>query len=55
MESKPLQPGLYQDVIWNGKNDEGDVVNNGVYFLVLEVRGNEGSYTTIRRKVGVLR
>jgi hypothetical protein len=55
VENKPLQPGLYQNVIWNGKNDEGDVVNNGVYFLVLEVRGNEGSYTTIRRKVGVLR
>lgn len=51
-----VQPsGLYQDVHWDGRNGDGDVVNNGVYYLVLELRGENGQEATLKRKVGVIR
>jgi hypothetical protein len=52
-ESQP--PGLYQNVEWDGRNGDGDVVNNGVYYLVLEIRGDDGANATLKRKVGVIR
>jgi hypothetical protein len=47
--------GLHQDIVWSGRNDGGDVVNNGVYYLVLEVDSNGGDSKTFKRKVGVIR
>ncbi|UCG50489.1 MAG: hypothetical protein JSW58_09755, partial [Candidatus Latescibacterota bacterium] len=55
LENKRQNPGLYQDVKWDGKNGDGDVVNNGVYYLVLEIRGDNGQGVTLKRKVGVIR
>jgi uncharacterized repeat protein (TIGR01451 family) len=49
------QPGLHQDVTWTGLNGDGDVVNNGVYYLVLDVEVPGRSAQSIKRKVGVVR
>jgi len=48
-------PGLQQSTHWDGLNDDGNAVNNGVYYLVLEVDGDSGDSYEIRRKVGVVR
>jgi hypothetical protein len=50
-----LSPGLYQDREWDGLNGSGDVVANGVYYLVLEVNPASGGEHKIKRKVGVVR
>jgi hypothetical protein len=43
-------------VTWTGLNGDGDVVNNGVYYLVLDlVPTGGGSSQSIKRKVGVVR
>ena len=55
LDNKNREPGLHQDVTWDGRNGDGDVVNNGVYYLVLEIREENGSNTSIKRKVGVVR
>jgi len=39
-----LQPDVYY-LVWDGKNDEGDTVLNGVYICVIEIRSSEGSKT----------
>jgi uncharacterized repeat protein (TIGR01451 family) len=53
-ETRP--PGLHQDVTWGGVNGDGDVVNNGVYYLVLDIQPSAGGTTrSTKRKVGVIR
>jgi hypothetical protein len=47
--------GLHQDVTWDGRTGDGDVVNNGVYYLWFEAVGDSGSKVTLKRKVGVVR
>ena len=47
--------GLHQNLTWDGRNGEGDVVANGVYYLVLDVREENGTNVTLKRKVGVVR
>ena len=54
-EDKSVQTGLHQDIAWDGRNGEGNVVNNGVYYLVLRVKGADGHVTTVKRKAGVVR
>jgi len=46
--------GLYQDVWWDGRNGRGDMVINGVYFLVIREKINGREYE-FRRKVSVVR
>ena len=55
LDAKPLDAGLYQSVLWDGRNGDGDTVNNGVYYLVLEVDGADGNRSVLKRKVGVIR
>jgi len=52
-ETRPA--GLHEDVLWDGRNGDGDVVNNGVYYLVLEIDPAGGGTHTFKRKVGVAR
>jgi hypothetical protein len=53
-EKRPA--GLHQDTEWTGYTGDGDVVNNGVYYLVLDVEPSGGGSTrTFKRKVGVVR
>ncbi len=48
--------GLHQNIEWSGRTGDGDVVNNGVYYLVLDVEPTSGgSAKTYKRKVGVVR
>jgi hypothetical protein len=55
IDGEDLQPGLHQDVSWEGLNGDGDVVNNGVYYLVLDVDPPGKTAWSIKRKVGVIR
>jgi hypothetical protein len=55
VDNQSLDPGLYQNVVWDGRNGDGDTVNNGVYYLVLEINGSNGTHKTLKRKVGVIR
>jgi hypothetical protein len=55
LDNKTREPGLHQDVTWDGKNGDGDVVTNGVYYLLLDIQGYDGTSTSIKRKVGVVR
>jgi hypothetical protein len=54
VDGQTLDAGLHQNVIWDGRNGNGDTVNNGVYHLVLEI-DTDDSHKTIKRKVGVIR
>jgi hypothetical protein len=55
IDNRSQNAGLYQNVTWDGRNGDGHVVNNGVYFLVLEIREDGGRFTSLKRKVGVVR
>ncbi len=56
LDNSTLMAGLHQDSQWDGRTSNGDVVNNGVYYLVLETfPTNGGSAATVRRKVAVVR
>jgi len=55
IDNAQLSPGLHQDRVWDGLNGSGDVVANGVYYLVLEVSPSGGGEHKIKRKVGVVR
>lgn len=55
LENQARAPGFYEDVIWDGRNGDGHTVNNGVYYLRLEIRGVSGKKTALMRKVGVIR
>ncbi len=55
VENKTQDAGLHQDIRWDGRNGDGDVVANGVYYLVLDVREDGGKTFTMKRKVGVVR
>jgi hypothetical protein len=41
--SKPA--GLYTDLKWDGRNDRGKVVLNGVYLCQIQIRGDTGDLT----------
>ncbi|MFH1754257.1 MAG: hypothetical protein ABIA59_01010, partial [Candidatus Latescibacterota bacterium] len=55
LSNKLLPAGLHQNIAWNGKNSDGDTVNNGVYYLVLKINGVHGDQRSLKRKVGVIR
>jgi uncharacterized repeat protein (TIGR01451 family) len=56
IDGETRQPGLHQDVDWTGLNGDGDVVNNGVYYLVLDIKPSGGGTSrSTKRKVGVIR
>ena len=55
LSDKLLGPGLHQHLTWDGRNSDGNVVNNGVYYLWLELKPVSGSPITLKRKMGVLR
>ncbi len=55
LDGVPLAAGLHQDVAWDGRNGNGDVVRNGVYIAEITVRSADGATTRLRRKVAVVR
>jgi hypothetical protein len=56
LDGESLQAGLHQDALWWGRTGDGDVVNNGVYYLVLDITpAGGGSSKSFKRKVGVVR
>lgn len=55
LEDTALNSGLHQDQTWNGRNERGETVINGVYVADLEVRYADGSNARELRKVAVVR
>jgi hypothetical protein len=56
IDNETRTAGIHQDTVWFGRNSDGDVVNNGVYYLVLDIVPSGGGATeTYQRKVGVVR
>ncbi|MDH3216980.1 MAG: Ig-like domain-containing protein [Candidatus Krumholzibacteria bacterium] len=55
VDNRSMNPGLHQTVVWDGRNGEGDIVNNGVYYLVLDIQRANGNHEVLKRKVGVIR
>ena len=55
LDGESRTAGLHQDATWSGRNGDGDLVANGVYYLVLEIEPATGSGSTFKRKVGVVR
>jgi hypothetical protein len=37
----PMSAGIEQSVVWDGRNDRGDIVGNGVYFYIIESSSGE--------------
>ena len=50
-EDRPMEARMEQSVTWDGRNEEGDVVANGVYFCVISSDKGERAVC----KVAVLR
>lgn len=55
LEECPLGAELHQDITWDGRNDRGTVVRNGVYLAELKVAFDDGSSERLLRKVAVVR
>ena len=55
MNEYVAQSGLHQNIEWDGRNGDGNIVNNGVYYLVLDIRGGNGVSRVFKRKVAVRR
>ena len=55
LDGAELDLGLHQNQTWNGRNERGDSVVNGVYVADLEVRYADGSSARELRKVAVVR
>jgi hypothetical protein len=41
--------------LWDGKNGQGRVVANGIYFVKIKARGSDGTQQDFKRRVGVLK
>lgn len=55
LDDEALDFGLHQNQTWNGRNERGDSVVNGVYVADLEVRYADGTSARELRKVAVVR
>jgi hypothetical protein len=51
ISAKPMSAGVEQSVPWNGRNDRGDIVGNGIYFYIIESSSGERAIG----KIAVLR
>jgi hypothetical protein len=55
LDASPLEGGLHQEIAWDGRNGNGEVVRNGVYVAeILTVYGS-GAEERVQRKVAVVR
>lgn len=54
LDRQALAAGLHQDVVWDGRNGTGALVQSGVYVARLTVSG-AGRAETLNRKVAVVR
>ncbi len=55
VQDESLAAGLYQDLVWDGRNGKGQTVRNGVYLAELKVQFGNGSSERLLRKVAVVR
>ncbi len=55
LQNKALAAGLYQDLVWDGRNGGGQAVRNGVYLAELKVQYEGGGSERLLRKVAVVR
>jgi len=55
VRERSLEPGLHQDILWDGRNGKGHAVVNGVYLAELVVSYTDGGSERLLRKVAVAR
>ena len=55
LKDHALTAGLNQELDWDGRNGNGQVVRNGVYLAELNVEYDDGSHERLLRKVAVVR
>jgi flagellar hook assembly protein FlgD len=48
-------PGVGENIVWDGKNQEGEIVSNGVYEVQVIIKTQEGTVLEASKKVVVLR
>ncbi len=53
VDNESFAAGLHQELSWDGKNGNGSMVLNGVYYLVLKVSAGGRDYT-FKRKVALV-
>ncbi len=53
VDNESFAAGLHQELSWDGKNGNGNMVLNGVYYLVLKVSAGGRDYT-FKRKVALV-
>jgi len=44
-----------EQIVWDGRDDFGDPIGQGVYIYKLRVKGNEGTYAQIMQKLVILK
>jgi hypothetical protein len=54
-ESVRYGPGVHRNIIWDGKNDNGNVVINGVYIAIIDVKPVNGSGKVYKTKVAFIK
>jgi hypothetical protein len=55
VDRAPQSGGLHQEERWDGRNDRGETVYNGVYVAELVVSYGDGTGERVRRKLAVVR
>jgi len=55
IDHAPHAVGLHQLERWDGRNDRGETVYNGVYVAELEVSYDDGTHERVLRKLAVVR
>jgi hypothetical protein len=53
LDGQPLASGMHDDLTWDGRNENGDLVRNGTYLLRIQVSGAGGG--EFYRKLAVIR
>jgi flagellar hook assembly protein FlgD len=49
IDNQRYQPGIYSEVNWDAKDDSGNSVANGIYYLIFSA--NEYDYRQVRKMV----
>ncbi len=54
-EQKEYFTGVHRNIIWDGKNDQGNVVLNGVYVAIIEIKPKSGPGKIYKTKVAFIK
>ncbi|MBP7791662.1 MAG: hypothetical protein KA120_01210 [Candidatus Goldbacteria bacterium] len=54
-ETDPVTGVLYYYLTWDGRNDHGSIVKNGIYVVKIEITTTDGKKTTKTRTIAVIK